>query len=324
MPNVTRLRRFLPDPYLAAILSMVALAAVLPAQGSVAVEVTRVTSFAISLLFFLYGLRLSPRAVWQGLAHWRLQGLIFGVTFGLFPLAGLLLYRLAPPLLGAPLATGMLFLCLLPSTAQSAIVFTSIARGNLPAALCAASLSNLLGMFITPLLVALTLGVHGGGGLGGLEKIIRELLAPFLLGQLLRAPLAGIVGRYRHIMGLADRASVLLVVYSAFSQSVVAGLWHHLRPQALAALLGINILLLGLALLSTSSLSRLLGFSREDRIAVVFCGSKKSLASGLPMANILFPAATVGVIVVPIMLFHQIQLMACAWLARRYARDEVG
>ncbi len=324
MRFISKLRVYLPDAYICAILGMVALAAIFPARGAAAGTVGTATTLAIGLLFFLYGIRISPQAVWQGLSHWRLQATIFTFTFGVFPLLGLAIFHFARPLLGTSLATGVLFLCLLPSTVQSSIVFTSIARGNIAGALCAASLSNLVGMFVTPVLAAVILGLKGGGSVDGAVKIIEQLLAPFLLGQLLRPWLSDLFGRNRHITGLVDRGSILLVVYSAFSESVVAGLWHQLHPAALIALLIVNIALLATVMIGTALASRVLGFSREDRIAIVFCGSKKSLASGVPMANILFPAATVGVIVVPIMLFHQIQLMACAALARRYAKEVEG
>jgi len=211
---------------------------------------------------------------------------------------------------------------LLPSTVQSSIVFTSIARGNVPAALCAASLSNLVGMLLTPILVALILGLRGGAGGQGLKDILEQLFLPFAAGQLLRPWLAGLLTRHRFVVGLVDRSSILLVVYSAFSESVVSGLWHQVGVVSLLVLLVVNVVLLAAVMGSTVLLSHMLGFSREDRIAIVFCGSKKSLASGVPMANILFPPASVGPIVLPLMLFHQIQLMACAALAKRYASEK--
>ena len=322
MKLVQNLRRFAPDPYIAAIVGMVVLASILPCRGNAADYLKIVTNFAIALLFFLYGIRISPQAIWEGISHWRLQALVFGFTFVVFPAIGLLLAHLARPWLGAPMATGVVFLSLLPSTVQSSIVFTSIARGNVAAALCAASLSNLVGMLLTPILVALILGLRGGAGGQGLKDILEQLFLPFAAGQLLRPWLAALLGRHRFVVGLVDRSSILLVVYSAFSESVVGGLWHQVGVVSLAVLVAVNILLLGAVMVSTMLLSRVFGFSREDRIAIVFCGSKKSLASGVPMANILFPAASVGPIVLPLMLFHQIQLMACAALAKRYASEK--
>ncbi|HVZ32091.1 MAG TPA: bile acid:sodium symporter, partial [Polyangiaceae bacterium] len=195
-----------------------------------------------------------------------------------------------------------------------------IARGNVAAALCAATLSNLLGVLLTPLLVALLLQREGVSLSGSvLEHLALQLLAPFFAGQMLRPRIAGFVERHRRVLGLVDRGSILLVVYAAFSEGVVAGIWGRLSPGALAALLGVDAALLALVLYLTRTLSRRLGFSKEDEIVAVFCGSKKSLASGLPMATVLFPQAAVSAMVLPLMLFHQLQLMACAWLARRYA-----
>lgn len=119
---------------------------------------------------------------------------------------------------------------------------------------------------------------------------------------------------------LVDRASILLIVYAAFSAGVVAGLWSKVTPQSLGVVVALDLLILALVLAFTTVASRLLRFSPEDEIATVFCGSKKSLASGLPMANIIFPASTAGLIVIPLMLFHQMQLMVCAVLARRYGK----
>ena len=322
MTLVQTLRRFAPDPYITAILGMVVLASFLPCRGSAAGYLKIVTDVAIGLLFFLYGIRISPQAIWEGISHWRLQALVFCFTFVLFPAIGILLAHLGRLWLGAQLATGVVFLSLLPSTVQSSIVFTSIARGNVAGALCAASLSNLLGMILTPVLVALILGLKGGAGGQGIKDILEQLFLPFLAGQLLRPWGAAFLGRHGLIVGSVDRGTILLVVYGAFSESVVGGLWHQVGIASLVALFVVNIVLLAAVMASTILLSRVLGFSREDRIAIIFCGSKKSLANGVPMANILFPPASVGPIVLPLMLFHQIQLMACAALARRYANEK--
>jgi sodium/bile acid cotransporter 7 len=216
----------------------------------------------------------------------------------------------------------VLFLCLLPSTVQSAIAFTSIARGNVPAAVCSATLSNLAGIIITPVLVGLLMGARAKGGgvdLHSVASIALQLLLPFLLGHLSRPLTAGFLHRHKALVGRVDRGSILLVVYTAFSAAVVEGLWRKLSVGDIALVLGLDAVILAAALVITTWAARILGFSREDEVAIVFCGSKKSLASGVPMAGVLFPAATVGPIIVPLMLFHQMQLMVCAVLARRYA-----
>ncbi len=312
------------DPYILAILFMVLLASVLPCRGTSAKVMGHATDFAIALLFFLYGARLPRETVVQGLVHWRLQVMVLAGTFLLFPLLGISLQALLQPWLGESLAFGLLFLCLLPSTVQSSIAFTSIARGNVAAALCSASISNLLGIILTPLLAGLLLKSTGGGfSAGAIEDIVLQLLVPFLVGQALRPWLKGFMTAWKALLSYVDRGSILLVVYTAFSEGVVNGIWHQVAPASLVLLLLVNLILLAVVLATMTIVSRRFGFSKEDEIAIVFCGSKKSLASGIPIANVLFPAQSVGLIVLPLMLFHQIQLMACAALARRYAARQV-
>ena len=312
------------DPYIVALLLTVAVASLLPASGAVATGFGLATTIAIGLLFFLYGARLSTREAIEGLKHWRLHGLVFLATFALFPLLGLLCRLLVPWALTPELYTGLMFLCCLPSTVQSSIAFTSIARGNVAAAICSASFSNLIGIVLTPLLVTLLLFTGSGGvSLGAVRDIMLQLLAPFVAGQLLRRWIGGFITRHKKVLGYVDRGSILLVVYAAFSEGVVAGIWGRLSWVSLVVLLAVNAVLLAVVMVVTTFAARRLRFSTEDEIAIVFCGSKKSLASGLPMGTVLFPAATVGLAVLPLMLFHQMQLMVCAWLARRYgAREE--
>ncbi len=315
------LDRFRIDPYILALVGMVALASVLPCRGVYAHIMGEVTNFAIGLLFFLYGTRLSSEAVLQGISHWRLQTTVLASTYVLFPVLGIVIGWLATPFLGADLAFGLTFLCLLPSTVQSSIAFTSIARGNVAAALCAASISNILGIIITPVLVGLVLTSRTGSiSLDSIKDITLQLLVPFALGQALRPWLKGWILKHKKLLSFVDRGSILLVVYTAFSEGVVNGIWSKLSAGNLALLLVVNLVLLAMVLCLTTWGSRRLGFSTEDEITIVFCGSKKSLASGIPIANVLFPASTVGLVVLPLMLFHQIQLMACAVIAKRYAR----
>ncbi len=307
------------DPYIAAIVGMVCLASVLPAHGSGAVAAGYATDAAIALLFFLHGARLSPQAALAGAWHWRLHAVVLASTFLLFPALGLGARALFPGLLTPPLWTGVILLCALPSTVQSSIAFTSIARGNVPAALCAATASNLLGMALTPLLVGLLLHAQGGFSLKGALDIVLQLMLPFALGQLARPWIGARAQRHKTLLGLVDRGSILLVVYAAFSEGVTQGIWHQLSLADLGRLVAVDAVLLAVVLAITTYGSRLLGFSRADEVTIVFCGSKKSLASGLPMATVLLAGQSVGLIVLPLMLFHQIQLMVCATLAKRYA-----
>lgn len=309
------------DAYMLLLLAMVALGAVLPARGQVAEAVEWAVHAAVALLFFLYGARLAPAAIWAGISHWRLQSLVFLSTFALFPLIGIATYWATRGFLPEEVALGLLFLSVLPSTVQSSIAFTGIARGNVPAALCSASLSNLLGVAITPLFVALLFPRASGGGISmqAFIDIAVQLLAPFIAGQVARPFIGAFLLRHRKLTSMADRGSILLVVYSAFSAGMVAGIWSRLEVTDLIAVLAVALVILAIVIGATTFASRALGFSKADEIAIVFCGSKKSMASGIPMATILIPGHGVGMIVLPLMIFHQVQLFACAVLARRYA-----
>lgn len=307
------------DPFLVMILATVGVAALLPASGAVATGFSTATSIAIALLFFLYGARLSTREAVEGLRHWKLHGAVVAATFVLFPLLGLLIQLIPSAVLPTELKLGLLFLCCLPSTVQSSIAFTAVARGNVPAAICAAALSNLLGIVVTPLLTGLLLSSQGGFSAQALLDVALQLLAPFVAGQLLRRWIGGWVARHRGPLRIVDRGSILLVVYVAFSEGMTQGIWTRLSIGALAALVGVCVVLLAVVLTITWIVPR--RFSREDRITILLCGSKKSLASGLPMAGVLFSAGQVGLLVLPVMLFHQIQLMACAAISARMARE---
>ncbi|MBA2946582.1 bile acid:sodium symporter family protein [Streptomyces himalayensis] len=309
------------DPYILALLATVAVAALLPARGTAADVASGASTAAVALLFFLYGVRLSTREALDGLRHWRLHVTILASTFVVFPLLGLAAGGLVPYVLTPALYSGFLFLTLVPSTVQSSIAFTSVARGNVPAAICAGSFSSLAGIVLTPLLAAALLGGTGGGfSADSLVRIVLQLLVPFLAGQLLRRWIGRFVGRHKKVLGQVDRVSILLVVYTAFSEGMVQGIWHQVTPLRLAALLGVEAVLLAVMLALTWYGSKRLGFDRADRIAIQFAGSKKSLASGLPMASVLF-GAQASLAVLPLMLFHQMQLMVCAVIAGRRARD---
>jgi sodium/bile acid cotransporter 7 len=301
----------------------VTLASLLPASGSLAHGFEILTTVAIGLLFFLHGAKLSREAIMNGITHWRLHLLVFGSTFVLFPLLGLALKPLLLPLMTPELYTGVLYLCVLPATVQSAIAFTAMARGNLPAAICSASASTLLGVFITPVLVNLVVlpsGGHATSSLGSIGRILLQLMVPFVVGHLLRPLIGKWIQRRAAVLKCVDQGSILLVVYTAFSAAVIEGLWRQVPAHALVGLLVACAVVLGLALGLTTLMARKLGFDTADEITIVFCGSKKSLASGIPMAKVLFASHAVGAIVLPLMLFHQMQLMVCAVLAQRYAR----
>ncbi|NGO69402.1 bile acid:sodium symporter family protein [Streptomyces boncukensis] len=311
-----RLARFV-DPYILLLLGTVLLAVLLPASGGTADGFRWATRAAVGLIFFLYGARLSTGEALDGLRHWRLHLAVVGCTFAVFPLLGLASRGLVPYVLTPQLQDGLLFLCLVPSTVQSSIAFTSIARGNVPAAICAGTYSSLLGMVATPLLAAWLIGGEAALSAGGLAGIGGQLLAPFVAGQLLRRWLGGFLARHKRILSFVDRGSVLLVVYTAFSEGMTEGVWSAVSPGRLGALVGVEAVLLAVMLTLTWYGTRRLGFVREDRITITFAGSKKSLAAGLPMAAVLF-GAQASLAVLPLMLFHQMQLMVGAVLARRW------
>src|SRR4051794_5698912 len=213
--------RFLPDRFILALLGTVALASLLPARGEAATIVGWASNIAIGLLFFLHGARLSREAVIGGLRQPKLHATVLASTFLLFPMLGFGLQAAFPDLLAPALWTGVLFVCTLSSTVQSSIAFTSIARGNVPAAVCAATASNLLGILVTPLLVSLLL--HKSGSAGGLDSalnIVVQLLLPFVAGQALRPWIGEWVTRHNKILAFVDRGSILLAVYSAFGAAV--------------------------------------------------------------------------------------------------------
>ena len=315
-----RMRLMLPDAFTLLLIGAVLLATLLPAQGEAAKVVSVLTKVMIALLFFMYGTRLSREAILGGIRNWKLHLLVLCITFGLFPLLGLGIVALLGTHLDATLGTGLMFLAVLPSTVQSSIAFTSIAGGNVAAAICSASLSNLVGVFATPALVALLLHLQGGVSFEAIFQIITQILVPFLIGHGLRQWTGGFVTKHRKVFAPLDRGSILLVVYSAFSDAVIHGIWGRLTIGDLLWLCLIDIGFLAIVMGATAALGRLLRFDRADQIAIVFCGSKKSLASGVPMASVLLPAASVGVAILPLMIFHQIQLIVCAFIARLFAK----
>jgi len=317
------LSRFPIDTFLLLLVAVVVLASLLPARGAAADALSVTTKVVIALLFLLYGARLSPQQAWHGVRQWKLHLLVLATTFVAFPLLGLAARALVPSVLTEDLYAGLLFLCLVPSTVQSSIAFTSMARGHVPAAIVSASLSNIVGVFLTPLLVLVLMPIGGAPRVDGsaVLDIVLQLLAPFAVGQLLRPWLAPIVTRHAVVTKVVDRGSVLLIVYAAFSAGMAEHIWSSVRPWRVVAVALVSTVLLAIVLALTWITGRLARLDHGDAIVLLFCGSKKSLASGLPMALVLFPPATVGLIMLPLMLFHQIQLFVCAVIASRLGRN---
>ena len=310
-----------PDPLIVLIILAVIIAIIAPAPGNFADIFGQLTNVAIALLFFLYGARLSTQEALNGLKHWRLHLTILAFTFVVYPLIGIALRPLTA-VISHDMYLGILFLTLVPSTVQSSVAFTSIAKGNVAGAIVSASASNLVGVIITPLLVMLLMGTGGGVHIDTsvFGEIALLLLAPFVLGQFTRR-WVGKVAQSKATK-VVDRGSIAMVVYSAFSKGVVDGIWSSISLWDLAFLVVFAAIFVAFMLWLTRKASQKMGFNRADTIAIEFCGSKKSLATGLPMASVIFASggASLGLLILPLMIYHQVQLMMCSWLAARYAQ----
>lgn len=317
-----KLKQFI-DPYIAMLLAAVLVATILPARGAFVAPIETLSNVGIFVLFFLYGARLSTAETIDGIKHWRLHLLVLAFTYVLFPLLGVALSWATKSWQPELLVTGLVFLSLLPSTVQSSVTFTSMAKGNVAASIVAASISNLLGVFLTPLLVFLVMRTSGITISGAqVQKLALQLLLPFILGQIAHRWLGAWLKKNKGWLGWYDKGTIILIVYVAFSAGMRAHMWTQVSVPALLIQILINAVLLALVMVATIFISKWLGFSWPDRIAIIFAGSKKSMASGLPMAQVIFPAATVGIIVLPLMLFHQFQLIVCAQLARIWGRRD--
>lgn len=317
---IDRILGYRPDLLIVLIVLGVILALIFPADGTFADAMDWVVKIVIGVLFFLYGARLSTREALNGLMHWRLHLLILAFTFLLFPLIGLALMPLQHAI-GEDLYQGILFLCLVPSTVQSSVNFTSIAKGNVPGAIISASASNLIGVFVTPVLVLLLMSSAGGGltiDTSVFLDIALQLLAPFIVGQIARAVVPAVQTFAKaKPTSYVDKISIGLVVYVAFSEGIVMGVWSSVSWVAIVGICVGSVVLVWIMLTVTSWVARKLGFNYADQVAIQFCGTKKSLASGLPMATVMFSGGT-GLIIVPLMIFHQVQLMMCSVRAAKY------
>lgn len=276
----------------------------------------------VASIFFLHGLLLSFAALRAGTLLWRLHLLVQLTTFGLCPLLGWASVSLLGDALDPGLSLGIFYLCALPSTVSSSVAMTAAARGNVAAAVFNATLSSVIGVFLTPLWVGAVMGAAGVSlPLGEVVvDLTLWLLLPLATGQLLRPLLGGWAARHKRGINLTDRAIILLLVYTSFCDSVQSGVWLGSGVESLAATALFCCLLLALLLAAVNAVARWLGFSKADRIAAVFCGSKKTLASGVPMARLMFVGQPgLSLILLPIMIYHPLQLLVCGWLASRFA-----
>jgi sodium/bile acid cotransporter 7 len=277
----------------------------------------------VSLIFFLSGVSLSFAAMKAGALRWPVHGVVQATTFLLFPLLGIALLAAVDGWISPELAVGFFFLCALPSTVSSSVALTAAARGNVPAAVFNATLSSLIGVVVTPLWISWRLHTEGQGIAVG--KVIVDLLLwlvlPLVLGQLSRRWLAEWAKRNKAFIQIVDRSTILLIIYTSFCDSIMRGVWTgHGAGSVVAAVAG-SLILFFAAMALVEGVCKLAGFSMEDRIATVFCGSKKTIASGVPMAQLIFAAdPRLGVILLPLMIYHPMQLVICGVLAGRWAR----
>ncbi len=285
------------------------------------------TKAGVALIFFLHGLTLSFGALRAGALNWRLHALVQSCTFLVFPVIGLGLNAAFGNHLAFDLALGLFFLCALPSTVSSSVAMTATAHGNVAGAVFNATLSSLIGIVVTPMWVAWVMKATGEAPAIGpvIIDLLQWLVLPLAVGQALRPWLGTWAQQHKPRISLVDRLTILLLVYTSFCDSFKQGVW---TGHGTGQLIVISLICAGLftgVMLLTSVASRALGFSREDRIAAMFCGSKKTLASGVPMAKLIFGAHPgMGLILLPIMIYHPLQLIVCGVLAQRWGKQGEG
>lgn len=320
--------KFKPDWFLIGMVLATALAWAFPGPGAAGgwLHPELLTKGGVALLFFLHGLALAFAALRAGVLNWRLHCVVQLCTYLLFPLLGIGLTVLLAGRVAPELILGVFFLCALPSTVSSSVAMTATARGNVAGAVFNATLSSLIGVVLTPLWVTWAMQTSGQSQPIGpvIFDLLRWLVLPLVIGQLLRPWLGAWALRHKARIGVVDRLTILLLVYTSFCESFKQGVWsgHGLGQILIVTLVCAGLFALVMALTSTGS--RLLGFPRADRIAAIFCGSKKTLAAGVPMAKLIFGAHPgIGLILLPIMIYHPLQLIVCGLLAQRWGtRDE--
>lgn len=286
-----------------------------------------VNNCGIALILFLQGLSLSVEKVKKGAGNWRLHLVVQVFTFGIFPLAGLVLHEVVPhlwPSEPAPIRDGFLYLCVLPSTISTSVVLTAVAHGNTAAALFNAALSNILGVFLTPVLVQLLMRTTGQSASVGpiLIKITLLTLVPFFVGMGLRPLVLRWVEVHKAWVGRISNAVILFIVYSAFCDSVQNHIWaQHGLAMTLLVLLFVVALFSSMSLLIYFT-CRLVRMNREDFIAAYFCSVKKTLAMGVPLAMLIFGKRNdLSLILLPIMFYHPLQLFVNGLLANHWAKQ---
>jgi len=309
------------DPLVRLLVLAIALATLLPVSGAGRVVAQGVSDAAIFLLFLLNGLRLPRAEVRRGIGNWRFLLPLFVWCFLGMGAVGWVAWQVGMAVLPAQVALGLLFLGLLPSTVQSATAYSSLAGGNVATSVVAAAVINVAGVLVTAPLLALLAGtVSTGIDVGGLERIAAILLLPFALGQLAQGWAGGWVAGHKPLVSWMDRGSIAIAVYVAFSGAVEQGLWSRVDLPAWAALLGFVGLFLVVGFGGSWLLGGLLRLDRPQRISFLFAGAQKSIALGAPLASVLFPPAIAGLLLLPVLVYHLLQLVLSAPLAQRLSR----
>jgi sodium/bile acid cotransporter 7 len=325
MPKSVALPRlpFLSDPMIAVLVIATALALLLPAAGEARVIASTISNTGIFVLFLVNGMRVRRAEIARGLANWRYFGPLLLFVFGGMAIAGLGFAGLAGTMLPPLVALGFVYLGVLPSTVQSATSYTSLAHGNVALAVVGAALINIIGVFVSAPLFAL-LGGAGAGAIGS-EAIVRIgliLVLPFVIGQLVQDKVIERIAAHRAQIVWLDRTVIGIAVYVAFSGAVEQGLATMFSAGDWAALITLVLGMLSVAVAAAWGSASLLGLPRADRIAFMFAGSQKSVATGAPLAAILFPPASAGFVIAPLLLYHLAQLVLAAPLALRLARGD--
>jgi sodium/bile acid cotransporter 7 len=303
----------------------IVLASVLPAAGPAREAAQWVSNAAVFLLFLLNGMRLPRAEVRRGIGHWRFLLPLALYSFGLMAIAGLGFAQMTDGLVPPMVALGFLFLGTLPSTVQSATAYSSLGGGNVANSVVAAALLNVLGVFVTvPVFAALGGGTHVSLGMEGLAKVGAMLVLPFALGQLLQSRVSGWIVGHRGLVGWMDRLSIAIAVYVAFSGAVEQGIWTRVGWGEWTAILAAVLAFLVVGFGGAWLFGGMLGLARGDRIAFLFAGAHKSAAMGAPLAAVLFPPAAAGLVLVPLLIYHLLQLVASAPIASRLARGGAG
>lgn len=325
MRGINILSQIKKEWFLVAMVIAMILAVLIPEFGRSGgiLHLDNVTEVGIALVFFLHGIALSPKALKDGVNNWKLHLFIQAATFVVYPLLWVIFGHGMQSIMPAALAFGFCFLFVLPSTISSSVAMTAIGRGNMPGAIFNASLSSILGVFITPFLIQFFMGLQGAqlNMMDSILSISKLLLLPMILGQVLRPLLFSWIERHKNVMGKLDKYVILLIVYNAFSDSVSDGIWHNFSIDYLIMSLAICMVVLFSVIQLMRWSAKILGFDHADEVAAVFCGSKKTLAAGIPMAKVIFGAdPRLGMILLPIMIYHPLQIFYCAILANRYQK----